>query len=57
MPAPFRLILQLAARRSSSAGTALIEHALPDARIRREFEPTGLVCMIEMPLPQPHEGL
>jgi hypothetical protein len=35
----------------------LIDHALPDARIRREFEASGLVCSIETPLPELDERL
>jgi len=35
----------------------VIEHALPDARIRGNFEPSGLICTIEMPLAPPEERL
>jgi two-component system CheB/CheR fusion protein len=43
--------------KSTGAGSALIDHALPDARIRREFEASGLVCSIETPLPELDERL
>lgn len=32
-------------------GTMLIERGIPDAKVRREFNPDGLVCTIEIPLP------
>jgi two-component system CheB/CheR fusion protein len=43
--------------KSAGDGSVLIEHALPDARIRRNFESSGLVCTIEMPLAPPEERL
>src|SRR5262249_8238964 len=33
-------------------GTSLIENAIPGATVRREFRPDGLVCSIEVPLPE-----
>jgi two-component system CheB/CheR fusion protein len=41
----------------AGGGSVLIEHALPDSRIRREFEPSGLVCTIETPLPAADRGI
>jgi two-component system, chemotaxis family, CheB/CheR fusion protein len=35
---------------NSGFGSFLIEHGLPDAVVRRNFEPEGLVCTIETPL-------
>jgi two-component system CheB/CheR fusion protein len=43
--------------KSAGGGSALIEHALPGARIRREFESSGLVCSIDTPLPAPDERI
>lgn len=31
-------------------GTHMIEHGLPEARVQREFRPTGLLCTIELPV-------
>jgi two-component system CheB/CheR fusion protein len=36
---------------SSGLGSTLIDHAIPGATIRREFQPEGFVCTIELPLP------
>ncbi len=33
-------------------GTTLIDTAIPGARVRREFRPTGLHCTIDAPLPE-----
>jgi two-component system CheB/CheR fusion protein len=33
-------------------GSRLIENAIPGANVRREFAPSGLVCTIELPLPE-----
>jgi hypothetical protein len=41
--------------KSAGNGSVLIEHALPDARIRRHFEPSAFVCTVEMPLAPPEE--
>ena len=35
-----------------SFGSTLIERGIPKAAVRREFRPTGLVCEIEVPLPE-----
>jgi two-component system CheB/CheR fusion protein len=32
-------------------GSQLIEHAIPGARVRRQFDKEGLACTIELPLP------
>src|SRR5262249_55508964 len=37
-------------------GSALIEKGLPEARVRREFRPDGLVCTIELPLDETIKG-
>jgi hypothetical protein len=37
--------------RQTGSGTKLIERAIPDATVRRDFRPEGLVCPIELPLP------
>jgi two-component system, chemotaxis family, CheB/CheR fusion protein len=39
----------------AGAGSSLIEHALPDARIPRKFAPSGLICSIELALPPPDD--
>jgi two-component system CheB/CheR fusion protein len=36
--------------KGAGLGSALIEHAIPHAKVRREFGPEGLVCTIELPL-------
>jgi len=33
-------------------GGALIERGLPDATVHREFAPAGLICTIELELPE-----
>jgi two-component system CheB/CheR fusion protein len=33
-------------------GSRLIESAIPNARVRREFNPAGIACTIEMPSPE-----
>jgi two-component system CheB/CheR fusion protein len=35
--------------------TSLIEQGIPDATVRRDFRADGLVCTIEVPLPDPAE--
>ncbi len=40
----------------SGFGTALIEMGLPDAQVKREFRPSGLVCTIELPLRSAGQG-
>jgi two-component system CheB/CheR fusion protein len=42
---------------NSGFGSYLIEHGLPEATVRREFEPAGLVCTIEVPLTGTPSGL
>lgn len=37
-------------------GTALIENAIRGATVRREFGPEGLLCTIEVALPEAHNG-
>lgn len=37
---------------SGGFGTALIESAVPGAQVKREFPPEGLVCTIEVALPE-----
>lgn len=38
---------------TSGFGSMLIEGGLPNATVRREFDPAGLICTIELPLPKP----
>ncbi|WP_024519376.1 chemotaxis protein CheB [Bradyrhizobium sp. Tv2a-2] len=40
------------APKTSGFGSALIEKAIPNATVRREFDRDGLVCTIELPLPK-----
>ncbi|MGH6676202.1 MAG: sensor histidine kinase, partial [Xanthobacteraceae bacterium] len=42
---------------SSGFGSALIDNGLPMANVRREFNASGLLCTIELPLPKPGESL
>jgi len=37
---------------TSGLGSVLIDSGLPDATVRREFDPAGLICTIELPLPK-----
>lgn len=37
-------------------GSALIEKAIPAATVKREFRPEGLICTIEVPLPEMTEN-
>jgi two-component system CheB/CheR fusion protein len=37
--------------KSGGTGSALIEHAIPHATVKRDFASNGLVCTIEVPLP------
>ena len=39
-------------RRTGGFGSMLIESGLPGATVRREFDPAGLICTIELPLPK-----
>jgi two-component system CheB/CheR fusion protein len=47
-PAPSRLA-------SRGFGSTLIETAIPGAQVRREFEPDGFACTIELPVPESGE--
>jgi two-component system, chemotaxis family, CheB/CheR fusion protein len=40
---------------SSGLGSQLIEHAIPGAKVRRQFEEQGFACSIDLPLPPEHE--
>jgi len=40
-------------RATSGFGGMLIESGLPGATVRREYDPAGLICTIELPLPKP----
>jgi two-component system, chemotaxis family, CheB/CheR fusion protein len=37
-------------------GSALIENAIPSATVKREFDPAGLICTIELPLGEAGEN-
>ena len=41
--------------RSDGLGTALIDRVIPGARVEREFRADGLVCTMELPLPEATE--
>ena len=41
---------------TSGFGSALIENGIPGATVKREFKPAGLICTIELPLPNPRGG-
>ena len=36
---------------AAGLGSQLIEHAIPGAKVRRNFDQEGLACTIELPLP------
>jgi two-component system, chemotaxis family, CheB/CheR fusion protein len=36
---------------ADGTGGALIERAIPNAKVKRDFARAGLVCTIEVPLP------
>jgi two-component system CheB/CheR fusion protein len=40
---------------TSGFGSALIENGIPGAAVKREFNPAGLICTIELPLPRSGE--
>ena len=40
---------------SRGFGSTLIETAIPGAQVRREFEPDGFACTIELPVPESGE--
>jgi two-component system CheB/CheR fusion protein len=42
--------------KTSGFGGVLIENGLPQAVVRREFRPEGLVCTMEMPVPEGSEN-
>ncbi|MBV9114557.1 MAG: PAS domain-containing protein [Hyphomicrobiales bacterium] len=42
-------------RGARGLGSALIESGIPNAMVNREFGPDGLVCTIELPLPEAEE--
>ena len=42
-------------RGARGLGSALIENGIPNATVNREFRPDGLVCTIELPLPEAEE--
>jgi two-component system CheB/CheR fusion protein len=42
----------LPADRTRGFGTSLIERAIPNAKVRQEYLPDGLVCTIELPVPE-----
>jgi len=39
--------------RSDGMGSALIDRVIPGAQVEREYQPGGLVCTIELPMPEP----
>jgi len=39
--------------KTSGLGSALIEKGIASATVTREFDPAGLICTIELPLPKP----
>jgi two-component system, chemotaxis family, CheB/CheR fusion protein len=41
---------------ASGFGSYLIQYGLPEARVNREFRPEGVVCTIELPLPNGGSG-
>jgi two-component system CheB/CheR fusion protein len=41
---------------ASGFGSALIENGIPGASVKREFNPAGLICTIELPLTQAGEN-
>jgi two-component system, chemotaxis family, CheB/CheR fusion protein len=45
-----------AAPGSAGFGTALIDHDIPNATVRREFGSEGLLCTIEVPLTEVYNG-
>jgi len=42
--------------KTNGVGSYLIEHALPEAQVDRDFRPEGLVCAVEFPLPPSERG-
>jgi two-component system CheB/CheR fusion protein len=40
---------------TSGFGSALIDNGIPGATVKREFDPAGLICTIELPLPKAGE--
>jgi two-component system, chemotaxis family, CheB/CheR fusion protein len=43
------------APRTSGLGSTLIDSGIPTATVKREFNRTGLICTIVLPLPKPGE--
>jgi len=39
--------------RSEGLGSALIDRVIPGAQVERAYQPGGLVCTIELPMPEP----
>ncbi|HET9445814.1 MAG TPA: sensor histidine kinase, partial [Steroidobacteraceae bacterium] len=37
-------------------GSNLIDHAIPGAKVKRDFQEDGLMCTIELALPDDHDG-
>ena len=42
--------------KTNGFGSALIENGIPSATVKREFNPAGLICTIELPLPKSGEN-
>ncbi|HTV28502.1 MAG TPA: hypothetical protein VMF32_12020, partial [Xanthobacteraceae bacterium] len=40
----------------SGFGSALIDHGIPSATVKREFNPAGVICTIEVPRPESGES-
>jgi two-component system CheB/CheR fusion protein len=47
---------KVAAPAESGSGSSLIETAIPQAQVKREFRSEGFVCEIEFALPEPGEN-
>ena len=42
--------------KAAGFGSSLIENGLPNAKVRLEFNPGGVVCTIELPMPEAAEN-
>ena len=42
--------------KATGFGSSLIEKGLPNAKVRHEFRPGGVVCTIELPMPEAAEN-
>ena len=42
--------------KAAGFGSSLIENGLPNAKVRLEFSPGGVVCTIELPMPEAAEN-